>query len=198
LQDNFQIIAFFTLAKPGCRPYENEKCFYEDLPEFIGKHSSRIKRVIHHQSGGHFLQNLSSEDLSGTECNRHLRIRVQNTEIQSVLDFLNNLANLTEIYWLGPFIEAQKDLNSPHNWFNNTRISADTKEKFTFLDDIILEKSSRYNTIKYISTYNVIGANRDYLYTEDCILWNDLDHLSLCGEVIIADLQKKFLAGLMN
>ncbi len=79
-----------------------------------------------------------------------------------------------------------------------TRISADTKEKFTFLDDIILEKSSRYNTIKYISTCNVIGANRDYLYTEDCILWNDLDLLSLCGEVIIADLQKKFLAGLMN
>jgi hypothetical protein len=172
----FSDSSFFTLAKPGCRPYENEKCFYNDLPDFIEKHSSGVKRVIYHQSGGHLLQNLSSEDLSEAEYNSNVRIVIENTEIHSILNFLDILANLTEVYWLGPFTEAQKNLNAPHNWYNNTHISANTKNKFALLDDAISEKSYRYNTIKYISTYNVISANRDYIYTDNCLLWNDLDH----------------------
>lgn len=173
------------LIKPECRPHDDYKhCQYQDTKKFIDQYKEKVELVIFHQSGYYLLSNdaLAMElKFNGKE-----KLILHYKNLEKVDSYLNILSKNTKIIFLGPFLEAQIDFNSLKKIEESLTISKKVIFYFEKLDNEIKKFYSEKNNYKYVSFIDMIKFDKNFILQENCITFNDFDHLSSCGEDIIA------------
>lgn len=183
--------------KGGCRAGEldlNSNCQYEELKRFVLHHRSDVKILIYNQSGSHFI----SDRFGISDSNRAFidkeEFKIDSKEIKYTRDYLESISFYTDVIWLGPFIEPRIDLTNRRNFSRQSlTISPTVIDRFLYLDKQI-EQSIKKNTpsnilngLQYVSLVEPFGLGTgDSILVKKCVIYRDLDHLSPCGESIIA------------
>lgn len=186
----------FTIAEGGCRPHEEKVCFYSDLISFVKNNSRRISTLIYNQSGSHLMQSIHGSELTSQEYNHLSDFRINVAALSKVSLYLGRFAHGPKVVWLGPFLEPQLDLSRPENWKSGTHISFETKRKFELLDATILDYSKSYPWYVYIPSFDDFRFPADKIFQDGCLIWSDRDHLSVCGELVLAIQANDFIIDL--
>jgi len=173
------------LLKPECRPHDDYKnCQYQDTKKFIDQYKEKVELVIFHQSGYY----LFSNDAATMELkfNAYEKPILNYKNVEKVDNYLNTISKNTKIIFLGPFLEAQIDFNSLKKIDEGLTISEKVIFNFKKLDYELKKFYSEKNNSKYVSFIDIIKFDKNFILQENCITFNDFDHLSSCGEDIIA------------
>ncbi|MDE2243685.1 MAG: hypothetical protein KGK01_15015, partial [Bradyrhizobium sp.] len=96
--------------------------------------------------------------------------------------------------WLGPFAEARVNFRSlPDLAKNGFKMNPVSLDRFKVLDSRIKNEVEPFHNFTYLSIYDVLKINSDFLLTGDCLTFSDFDHLSSCGEKLLGARLKHFL-----
>jgi len=173
------------LVKPECRPHDDYKnCQYQDTKKFIDQYNEKIELVIFHQSGYYLLSNEAAT--MELEFNAYEKLILNYKNVEKIDDYLNTISKKTKIIFLGPFLEAQIDFNSLKKIDESLTISEKVIFYFEKLDYELKKFYSEKNNSKYVSFIDIVKFDKNFILQENCITFNDFDHLSSCGEDIIA------------
>jgi hypothetical protein len=96
------------------------------------------------------------------------------------------LRSQSSVVWLGPYIESRIDLKDRRNWRNDLVISEQIFQRFGELDIYLRKYVDSYPAelfnFKYISLINDFRIAANDIFFGNCILYNDKDHFTQCGE----------------
>ena len=176
-------------VKGGCRPFSEsleKHCFYPKIQEFVKKNSQSISVILFHQSGSYFIKDENMRVDSDLAFKKNKSFSIAVNEIKKTTDYLQELRSQSSVVWLGPFIESRIDLNNGRNWRSDLKISEQIFQRFGVLDVYLRKNIDLYPdklfNFKYISLINDFKIGANDLILENCILYNDTDHFTLCGE----------------
>jgi len=169
------------ISQGGCRPHETYNfCQYDSFIEFLSQNKDLKPTVIFHQTGTAFIK-----DSKGTyypPLNK--KFFFDAGKVRRVEDYLGKIADHNiNVIWLGPFTEYSID---PSRFA--TKIFNVPQINFVSFSNIEQQIAS---IIKGNSKFQYMPFNALYLQNEkavldDCLIWRDADHFSICGEDIIA------------
>ncbi|MBW9117637.1 acyltransferase [Rhizobium cauense] len=176
------------LNKGFCRAVEsNPQCFYGELLNFVQANSASVHKIIYMQAGFYLLDApdgaVGSRDMFQRYTDQ--QFPVSRSRIGITLAYLNKLASLTDVVWLGPWI----DPHVTHNQLvaNGCDASIDLPNSFvipsyTHLDQTVHELA-REKQLNYVSTINALNFNARHDLV-DCqnVYFIDADHWSVAGE----------------
>ena len=181
-------------VKGGCRPYsENlEKgCFYPKIQEFVENNAESISVILFHQSGSYLIKDENMRVDSNLAFKKNKSFSIAIDEIKITIDYLQELRSQSSVVWLGPYIESRIDLKDRRNWRNNLTISEQIFQRFGELDSYLRKNVNPQPTelfdFKYISLINDFKITTNDVILGNCILYNDTDHFTECGEKELFD-----------
>jgi peptidoglycan/LPS O-acetylase OafA/YrhL len=176
------------ISQGGCRPYDNlDYCNYDVIRKFIFKHNDHIENIFYNQSGTLLLSDVNGKSNVGKLFHQNLPVTINEISINHLLDYLSTLSTSDKITLVGPFLEPQDALkpirlfNSGSNKFNQKLIY-----EFKKLDQYLNYSAEKFS-IRYISLLNLFDQEKYGLANKECILYNDSDHFSACGEEIFSE-----------
>lgn len=172
------------LAKPGCRPYENNPhCQYSSFEQFLNSNKTSIDTIIFHQSGSYLFNESSLQVQDSTDIPPRIQVNLDRT--YKISGYLKHLENKTKVIWMGPFVESRVNFNEFRQFVREKSISNNALESFKWLDQS-LKEITRHKHIEYVSLVDLFEIKPDFLMIGSCITYNDADHFSACGEDILA------------
>ena len=176
-------------VKGGCRPFSENleiSCFYPKIQEFVRKNSQSISVVLFHQSGSYFLKDENMRADSNLTFKMNKSFSIATNEIKITTEYLQELRSQANVVWLGPYIESRIDLKDRRNWRNDLKISEQIFQRFGVLDIYLRKNIYSYPVelfnFKYISLIQDFGITPNDIILGNCILYNDKDHFTQCGE----------------
>ena len=87
-----------------------------------------------------------------------------------------------DIIYLGPFVEYR--LNPSKQVRKPESIPINSIELFEKLEGQLVEYSRSFRNVSYVA-FNELGQIPVSPFVDDCFIWRDGDHLSMCGEKMI-------------
>ncbi len=183
----------FTFAGGGCRPAQSETCFYKEFPQFIEENASHIRRIVFHQSGSYLFETRGVDSIGSTKHAPRGRVFVLIKDVDSIMKYLQEIGGIVPTTWVGPFAEAQLDFRDPANWMNATVVSPVSAKEIISLDKILSSLVGIDRKFLYVSSVDNLRFQEDRVFQSDCLVWNDQDHWSSCGEQILSRESKQFL-----
>lgn len=170
------------VAQGRCRAHDDRPyCHYSDFVDFLSSNLPMDPQIIYHQSGSYFLKGSRGRHEPSLD-DKNLSFDSDNVNL--VIDYLGILNNLdARVYWLGPYTEYRIELNIGVN-----RIYDVPEKNFEIFEQ--LERDIK-NTVKarglsfYIPFSQFYTVERETL-KEGCLIWQDGDHFSACGEDYVA------------
>jgi hypothetical protein len=110
-----------------------------------------------------------------------IHLVVDESAVFRVFSYLERFSNDTSVFWFGPWVEPQRtkiDIIDGVNSFNLV-----SQRMFRVLDEDIVRLSSRYsNSVRYVSMVGFMGDDGLNLWSDECLMFRDRNHLSRCGE----------------
>jgi len=168
-------------------------CDFGDLLTQLSESNKKYRGAIFNQTGAKFLKTEMGGYLDQTDVDYILEggnLKVDLERLYATLDFLDILAERNEIVWLGPWVEPRYPLDNPRKMsrynlselgFHQTLIKS-FKEIDREAQAYIL--SNNLN-VKYVSLlHHDQDDNWIRVIEEDCVTFNDSNHLSGCGQEI--------------
>jgi len=180
------------VAQGHCRPHTpNPKCHYERFRDFIAENKSIFSSVIYEQAGLFLLMKNSGQKGSRkmfTEIpylDNVQGIKTDVDHVNSVVEYLNDLSNYTNVIWFGPRLEPHilESTILKHKCSYPFHLRKDQKKVFERLDNYILNsvKEKNFDFISQNKLFN-FSFPEDFMTCEDKY-WSDGDHFSSSGEL---------------
>ena len=181
----------FGLAQAGCRISSPEKnCTYDEIKKFIQANQSKIKKVVYNQSGAYLFQDKFGGQNLNSILNSYPEINYDTDGIYRTIDFLNELGLNIELIWLGSFPEPNIDLTNPRNFTLELTMPKINRLLFAELDDTL---SIKFSNFDYVPFDEFVFVPDNFMVGNKCVLWNDTDHFSECGEIFLSQNLRKYL-----
>lgn len=180
------------IAGGGCRPHTHkQRCPYDNFATFVQENSQIFSSVIFEQAGFYLL-----EDDKGNDGNRefitelHLNeavpdYRHNEARISKVIDYLNQIAQYTQIIWLGPrmdpHIGAKQVLKLKCDY--NYKLRPNLPEVYKSLDKRVGEMVPKTKNFTYVSQIEIIpfDIEKDF-FSCNVLYWRGGDHWTAQGE----------------
>ncbi|MGV7215891.1 acyltransferase family protein [Bradyrhizobium sp. UFLA05-112] len=187
------------VANPGCRPWNNDnQCPYIGFDEFLRGHKELVGTVIVHFAGSHLVLDESGREEPSDVLRFGGKYHFNDGAIDTTIDYLQAMSKLTNVIWLGPFVEARVNFNDLESMkrvakagFPLNRVSVDI---FSALEKRIRDSVARQRRdFHYLSFFDVVRPDAMRLLEGNCLTYRDADHLSVCGELIIGEKLKAAL-----
>ena len=175
------------LIRPGCRA-DNLRalCPYAQFLRFVEEHRERIGQIVYHQSGSYFIADGDGRVDSDAAFTAPDAYSLALEEASAPMRYLDSLAELVPTVWLGPFAEARVDLARPPT-SGLLRMNPVALKAFADLDAALRsatdEREARW---RYLSMLDIAPMDEDFLVQGECLTFRDRDHLSPCGEKLVA------------
>lgn len=175
----------FSLAKAGCRPSEELRdCNYVEIKDFIYSVSNKIDKVIYHQSGSYLLSdNFGGNDLRNV-IDSYPEINYDYDNYRKTVRYLSSIGLFSDVIWIGFRPEPNIDLTNPVNFSLDLRIPRVNLILFNALNQKV---NIKYLNFKFIPFDKFVDLPIDFMVNNECLMWNDEDHFSECGEIFLAD-----------
>lgn len=176
-----------AVARGGCRPHTPRKdCHYEGFDAWALEARQDIKEVIYHQSGSYFLRDENGKVDSKKAFTAGAQFNFAEDNLRATAGYLNDLARIVPVTWLGPFVEARirfEDLQylSTGLFMNETSLA-----HFQKLDELLISFHESKNDYRYLSLIDFLDLTPNFLLVGDCVTYRDVDHFSACGEELLA------------
>ncbi len=175
------------LIRPGCRA-DNLRalCPYTQFLRFVEEQRERIGQVVYHQSGSYFISDGRGRIDSDAAFSAPGAYTLALEAATAPMRYLDRLAEFVPTVWLGPFAEARVDLARPPT-DGLLRMNPVSLTAFAELDAALQsatdERKARW---RYLSMLKVAPMDGDFLVQGECLTFKDRDHLSPCGEKLVA------------
>jgi hypothetical protein len=175
------------INQDSCRIHDDNKCHYEKLFEIIAQNKQFIEKVIYHQSGAYFFNDESGEAGSHRVFMDDASYSIDERNILSVVDYLNDLSKLVPVSWVGPHVELR--VNGQQFLSSNVQpvINSTSMQRFAKLEQKLIQIMSVQKKFKYVSFNDLFMINKDFVFVGNCFTYKDEDHFSSCGEKIISE-----------
>jgi hypothetical protein len=190
-----------AVAEAGCRPQDNKPyCEYEGLRKFVAQHKDAIAYVVYHQSGSYFIGD-STGLLNSSHAFEGHGYKIDTDDVHKAYDYMRSLAAIVPVVWLGPFAEARVSFSDLV--FRDKPVQVNENSLLVFRDlekylASLMASENNVASLRYISFTDFYKIGKDFLVSGDCITYRDKDHLSTCGEDIIAGSFQNFPVSAAN
>jgi len=177
--DQYEFI--IGISQGGCRPHENYKfCQYDSFVEFLNQNKDLKPTVIFHQTGTAFIKN--EEGTYYPPLNEKFFFDFE--KVKRVEDYLAKIADLNIlVIWLGPFTEYGIDPSRfATKIFDVPQINFTSFNSIEYQIQLAIKENIKF---KYIPFDNLYLQNTQVVFN-NCLIWRDADHFSICGEDTIA------------
>ncbi|MEL7345918.1 MAG: acyltransferase family protein, partial [Pseudomonadota bacterium] len=185
------------LVQGGCRAHNRDKrgCQYDDLPDFVAQNAARIGVLFYQQSGSYFVQDregrINRDDIYDGAATWSINM----SNPAATLSFLDTLAQRVPVVWIGPRIEARRDLTDIQSLRDGLKMNPAAIEIYKTLDTALAPfVSQNAQGVTYQSSVDVLGSDPSFLHVEDCVTFADIDHYSQCGEALVGRMLHPVLA----
>ena len=179
-----------TIAKGACR-FTTPACLYTELEGFLKKNPNLFGTLVYHQSGAHLLLDRLGRSDTQLLVKESSTVRIDIDEIEVITRGLNRLAGLVpKVLFLGPFYEPRVSFDNFEHLAHAYAPPAAADELFTRLDrHLASEYAEGAASIRfeYVSLMAMQPKSLRTLVHGSCFLYYDLDHMSLCGEKLLAE-----------
>ncbi len=189
------------ISKGGCRPHNNRPdCHYDSFDSFVLNNRALIRYVIFHQSGSYLLKDYMGRVDSADTFVDGRKYGIHYENIIKTSQYLNNLSNLVDVVWLGPFVEARinyRDVRLNGFTSDSLEMNKAALKIFERLDsELEMFIANKEHKFKYVSLSKILKIDKDFLIFDNCLTYRNEDHFSVCGEKIIGDKLKVKLSGI--
>lgn len=173
---------------------ENSKneCDLANAINFLNAEASNINFLIYNQLGSYFitdknkitLNNINVKNIEKSE------LYIDKNRIQKTIDYFENVADNIKVIWLGSWAEALYPMHNPRKVARYTDGNIDyipnALESFGLVEGFIENSLKQQNSrIIFVPLYNKVNSKSFVSIIEnDCVTFNDTNHLSACGEKI--------------
>jgi len=181
----------FGILQPGCRIGSPEKkCFYDEIKKFIQKNQSKIIKVVYNQSGTYLFKDKFGGQNLNSILDSYPQINYDKDVLYRTIGYLNEVGLNIELIWLGSFPEPNIDMTNPRNFTLELVMPEINRLLFAELDNAL---NIKYSNFDYLSFDEFTFLPDNFVVGNKCVLWNDKDHLSECGEIFISQNLQKYL-----
>ncbi|WP_404418506.1 acyltransferase family protein [Marinospirillum sp.] len=182
-------------VKGGCRIDNPEPhCQYEHAKEFVKENVDYINNIIFHQSGFRLLEKYDGyrtqlgrdmfEEFDLVEPMNPDWFHVQDGAVESIVNYLEDLAQYRSVYWLGPRVEPQisDSYILEHGCDYEYQLRPGQRKIYSNLSDYISGKLYS-SSVVYVNLQKFVDLNmkNDFISCQGW-LWTDTDHWSTYGE----------------
>jgi hypothetical protein len=184
-------------SRPASRPSSGIEGQYQDVLSYLEIYPNTASKVLFVQSGSYLLE----DELGKVDSNEIFRSSTRSKpaieEIDLTLRYLQQLANLVNVVWIGPYVQSRVNINNPSNWYSSKSISKVAVSKFIELD-LYLKNVLEKSRVSYISTIETLRFPGDRIVVGNCIAWRDEDHFSECGRILLASSEYSFFSSILE
>jgi hypothetical protein len=156
-----------------------------------------VAKVLFMQSGSYLLEDRSGNVDSNLLFQEGEELRVAKHNVQLTVDYLVQLSSLTKVVWVGPYTQSRINVSNPINWYSSKKISSHVVRAFATLDSYLFKISSQ-SRITYVSSLKNFKFPENRILSENCVVWRDQDHFSICGRQLLANRGLSFLGNLIK
>jgi peptidoglycan/LPS O-acetylase OafA/YrhL len=175
------------ISSGGCRPVNNQpQCSYNSIVQFLREHGDSIEKVIYHQSGSYMLEDSSGRVDSIEIFRNNQSIKINEKSYDSVIRYLRSIKGPYALIWVGPFLEARVNLENKKSLSKDDKVNKYGAINFELLDRELEQRLAEGELFAYKSVINEFRFNNDLILQKDCIVYNDGDHFSKCGEELLS------------
>jgi len=176
------------VSQGACRPHDNlPQCHYDGFDEFLTKNGAAIRGIIYHQSGSYLIRDQFGQVDSKYLFEPETPFALSEANAGKVEAYLDRLARYAKVKWFGPFVEGRVQLNNYRILSMSMTVNPKSIEQFGRLDAALKAQSARPGRrYEYVSLVDLMQIRESSLFAGDCIIYNDTDHLSVCGEDLFA------------
>lgn len=185
------------LANPGARPSSSISGQYSDVIDYVENNSASVAKVLFMQSGSYLLEDRSGNVDSNLLFQEGEEVRVAKHNIELTVDYLIQLSSLTKVIWVGPYTQSRINVSNPINWYSSKKIPSHVVRAFATLDSYLFKTSSQ-SQITYFSSLKNFKFPENRILSENCVVWRDQDHFSICGRQLLANRELSFLGDLIK
>lgn len=112
--------------------------------------------------------------------------------VASTIDYLQAMSRLTNVIWLGPFVEARIDFGDlelvKRVAKSGFHLNSASVEIFLALEKYLDAQISRqHRDFRYVSFFEIVRPESMTLMNGSCLTYRDLDHFSVCQERVIGE-----------
>ena len=193
------------LVQGGCRPYRQlPKCQYLAFDRFLDRNADGLDLVMYHQAGSHLILDADGKEDSGKAFTADAEFIAADRNIEKIVEYLDNIGARARTIWLGPFVEARVEFADPQviraAALHPISINPKSLSQFAALEPVLRSHTLREGLrFQYRSLFDVLQISGDFLMTQGCVTYRDVDHFSVCGEDIVAAKIKRAVAnGLLD
>ena len=183
-------------AKGGCRPFASKPaCPFDAAPAFFRRHAGQVAQLVFQISGSHLILDPSGRADSDAAFVPGAAPRFAQDDMAATIAYLSDLASGIDVVWLGPYAEARVNLADPLNFApQRLRFNPRSLQLFAALDRRLKAATAGRPGFRYVSLVDAFGFGAGSLVIGDCLTFHDTDHLSSCGEALLAPLVERALA----
>ncbi len=177
------------ITQGACRPHDdNPTCQYGRVAAFVKNNRDLIDAVIFHESGAYLIGEPDGTVYYDSHSKNEVsQFSLHTKNIAKIQSYLDDLSAYTRVFWLGPFVEARVPLNDVRKFPDGFKLNKEALDLFQKLDNDLRVKFQIADTkFKYIPFSDIMKIDREFLFADGCWAYKDRDHLSRCGESVVA------------
>jgi peptidoglycan/LPS O-acetylase OafA/YrhL len=168
------------LSQGGCRPHTPKTfCHYDSAADFLREIAPTKPTIVYHQASSYFFTDHNGRYQPSTSN----EVFFDKNNVLKVDSYLKYLADFDlNVIWLGGFTEYGINPNT-----HQTQIKEIPRHSFRVFDQIeisvmkTIKEKGAADSYKYISFNDFYEIGKQVIF-EDCLIWRDTDHFSVCGE----------------
>jgi peptidoglycan/LPS O-acetylase OafA/YrhL len=201
-----------SIAGYHCHPYHyyDEKnissCDFDEISKFIKLYTSKINFLVYNQLGSYFLEDENGDTLNHKSVSyaTNENMDVNLSHIDNILKFLDLYADKVPVIWLSSWVEPRYPMHSPRKMtqydISNLDYIPNVVSMFSNVDSTVdraIEKTK--SKVLYVKLLNS-ELKKSFLpiIQNNCVVFNDKDHLSECGEELAAPIFYKKISNVLN
>ncbi|WP_428688217.1 acyltransferase family protein [Roseibium sp.] len=171
----------FGLASHGLQAHKSHtyNWYHEKILNFVASNEASVKYIVYHQTGS-TLWNSGYNNGKGTSVKKYMNFE----NLDKVAKYLELMSRHSPTIWLGPYTDyGQNPVDAVFE--RSKRNMSEFNKGLTDMIDarmISLSDDHDYSYFRFSSLYQM----PDSPFFSHCTLFKDSDHLSSCGETMVA------------
>jgi len=192
--DKYEFIV--SITGYHCHPYHYfdkdsiSTCKFGDIAKFIELNHLKISLLIYNQLGSYFLRDKDGDTLNHKNVSyvSNNIMRVDSSRIRKILEYFDQSLNKVPVIWLSSWIEPRYPMNNPRRMvqynISNLEYIPNVVTMFNNIDKEVNKLiTSSLSNVMYVELFDSNSKeNFIPIIKNDCVVFNDKDHLSSCGE----------------
>jgi len=172
--------------------HPKRQCDLDKIIKFINNYAENVEYVIYKQRGAYFINSADKKDMHdiGIGPIKNTKLYINNPRIFQTIDYFEKFQKNIRVVWVGAWTEPLYPMHNPRKVSKYTNGKIDyidnVSNAFKALDHRIVDiLKTKQSSIIYIPLHEKRSGFIP-IVLENCITFNDTNHLSSCGEKIAA------------